>query len=281
MRSLPLPLRNEHADFTLCIARRKPDESALLKQCEAVIHNSYSNYEEIAFAHGQLAGVDERTAKVLAENFRLLDAGRPLHELRASILMMGAYDRCPYCNRAPAAAIDHHLPKTPLPHFAVMARNLVPICDRCNRRKSSTQRVSPNHRFFHPYYDDFREHRLLQATATVDSIVDLDFSIDTACGAPTDVIDIAQFTFIQLDLRQFFIQESYDEVGDLATAMENEFDSGGVGAVNGFLAQIRDSCTARYGNNHWRSSLYDALATSYDFCAGGFRGLLPGETEFI
>ncbi|MFC4944599.1 hypothetical protein [Pseudonocardia sp. GCM10023141] len=124
------------------------------------------------------------------------------------------------------------------------------------------------------------DRRLLRATTKIDDIVDIDYFIDEQCGAPREMISIALFTFIQLDLRQFFVQEAYDEIGDLAIALDNEFDSGGTLAVAGFLATIRDSCSGRHGYNHWRSALYEALADSADFCAGGFRQLLPGATIF-
>ncbi len=112
---------------------------------------------------------------------------------------------------------------------------------------------------------------------TVDPIVDLSYYIDDACGAPSSIIDTVKFTYTQLQLQQFYVQEAYNEMGDLSLAMSFAFDSGGEAKLRDYLSDIRQSCIWRHGHNHWRSALYDALAGSNDFCRAGFRQLLPAD----
>lgn len=63
---------------------------------------------------------------------------------------------CPMCGGTGVAALDHVLPKSHYPEFAIFSFNLVPTCDACNRRRLNK---GAKFHFVHPYFD----HALLQA----------------------------------------------------------------------------------------------------------------------
>ena len=64
---------------------------------------------------------------------------------------------CPGCGEdGTPNTLDHYLPKTAYPHFAVMTANLVPLCDICQLKKGTTMLDQDGQRMFlHPYFDDF------------------------------------------------------------------------------------------------------------------------------
>jgi hypothetical protein len=239
VRSLPLPARNEHQDYETCIKRRSASASQILRGQQNTVFYAYSRYEDAAFLDGCPGKPDHIADVALRDNFKLLEPGRPLADLREKIMNMGVNDRCPFCGRAPASSLDHYLPKSTFSCYSVLARNLVPICDRCNRNKSNTRGLSQTLRFFHPYYDEIPSHRILRAAVTVDPIVDLSYYIDDACGAPSSIIDTFKFTYIQLQLQRFYVQEAYDDMGDLSL-LRGIYVSGLVMRSLGFRGCMRD-----------------------------------------
>jgi hypothetical protein len=70
---------------------------------------------------------------------------------------------CPMCGSFHSGTLDHLLPKTDYPEFAIFGRNLVPAC-KCNSKRS-TLLIGPNpgERILHPYYDDILGERLFVA----------------------------------------------------------------------------------------------------------------------
>lgn len=70
---------------------------------------------------------------------------------------------CPMCGAPGCGTLDHILPKTSHPAFAVFGQNLVPAC-KCNSLRGEAL-VGPDHgeRILHPYFDDVLSQRLLVA----------------------------------------------------------------------------------------------------------------------
>lgn len=70
---------------------------------------------------------------------------------------------CPMCGSMHSGTLDHVLPKTLHPAFAVFGLNLVPAC-KCNTLRS-TALTGPNagERILHPYFHDVLGERILAA----------------------------------------------------------------------------------------------------------------------
>lgn len=70
---------------------------------------------------------------------------------------------CPMCGSLHTANLDHLLPKSSYPEFAVFSLNLVPACS-CNEKRNDTL-VGANvgERVLHPYFDNCLAQRLVKA----------------------------------------------------------------------------------------------------------------------
>lgn len=70
---------------------------------------------------------------------------------------------CPYCfSISRPTTLDHYLPKSTYPEFAVYPCNLVPMCSKCQLVKGENCIDSTgNKMFIHPYYDAIFGTRLL------------------------------------------------------------------------------------------------------------------------
>jgi len=73
-----------------------------------------------------------------------------LKSLRKNKLMY-----CPSCGEDGAPeTLDHYLPKDEFPEYAVLTKNLTPMCGRCQREKLAKFVDEKNNRqFLHPYFD--------------------------------------------------------------------------------------------------------------------------------
>ena len=81
-----------------------------------------------------------------------------LNNLRSHDLVI-----CPACGEAGRPnTLDHYLPKRLYPQFAIVAHNLFPMCDACQKAKLEETGDALNPRFFiHPYFDGFSAPKLV------------------------------------------------------------------------------------------------------------------------
>ncbi|EKO3823466.1 hypothetical protein NTH40_005068 [Vibrio harveyi] len=64
---------------------------------------------------------------------------------------------CPACGEdGTPNTLDHYLPKDLFPEYSILSKNLFPMCDICQGKKSTKVLNGEGERIFlHPYYDDF------------------------------------------------------------------------------------------------------------------------------
>lgn len=89
---------------------------------------------------------------------------RPYSELKyiSIIREKGSPDVCPMCGSLKSGTVDHFLPKTDYPEWAIFSKNLVPACD-CNvKRRSDVRGTSFFQRVLHPYYDNCLNSRIVK-----------------------------------------------------------------------------------------------------------------------
>lgn len=78
-----------------------------------------------------------------------------------AILRLAPNRRCPICGVNRAETLDHYLPKSKIPTLAVDPGNLIPACDRCNRKKGDKLSYDPCKLPVHIYYDRIPEGKWL------------------------------------------------------------------------------------------------------------------------
>lgn len=68
---------------------------------------------------------------------------------------------CSYCGISESHYLDHYMPKSLFPDYAIHAYNLIPCCSYCNEKKSDSFLDSRNQRiFFNPYTDSGKDEKL-------------------------------------------------------------------------------------------------------------------------
>lgn len=86
------------------------------------------------------------------------------------------FSQCVYCERDLVTDLDHLLPQSKFPIFAVTPANLIPSCHTCNKNKSASLVDIVN-----PYYEDTTKENWLKCTIILENNIlfpkySLDFS---------------------------------------------------------------------------------------------------------
>lgn len=275
MQRITPPKENAGELFAACATRTRSfaDRRALLLQRPYVEaraaaylqHSNRGNLHEFAIqvpvgiAVADLSGVYDRV---------LMKGGeRPTY-----IKLKGAarYGRCPLCAQRDVKTLDHYLARDDYPELAVVPANLVPCCFDCNHAKGTYRATRVEHLLFHPYFDDWSAHRLIEATLNFDEGLTVTYSVREPDGASATTIERARRHFDKLSLGDLYSEHAAVELVDRKVAFLETFQAdGSAGLRDDLELEIR----SRRGRNinSWQSALYRALSRSDEFCDGGFQ----------
>jgi 5-methylcytosine-specific restriction endonuclease McrA len=246
----------------------------LLKNAANNVMGAYAQYHANAANLGGLAPLNSAAdlENALRTNYDLMSSTGSMSELRAELMSLSPNGRCPMCGVGESATLDHYLPKSRFSEFSVFATNLVPACDSCNRRKGTGFNVAANRQFLHAYFHHLPAVPLLVAEVEGVGPISIDYGIADVEGVNPDISARLRYQFDKLDLRDRFRRVAGGEISDRRRALENYYGANNDSArVRFYLQREADSVVAQLGLNHWKSALFNALAQSADFCAGGFR----------
>ncbi|MFB6895839.1 hypothetical protein [Streptomyces hydrogenans] len=179
--------------------------------------------------------------------------------------------------RAKVATLDHFLPKGKFPEYAVLAVNLVPVCERCNHRKGEECDTAEGVLMFHAFLDTFPEVEILKAEVSVGETVSVAYRIDRP-----DSLDVAVYArivkqFSVLDLLEYYKAEAISEMVDQVELYMLAGVTGGRDRLK-FVLESLAAGPATGNVNHWKAVLFRALAQSDEFLEGGYRRLVASNS---
>lgn len=222
-------------------------------------------------AHHQ-AGIGNVAAADLKKNYtsRMARKDVPARSVYDALKILPKNNRCPYCSFGSVETLDHVLTKDIFPAFSVTPINLVGCCDRCNRLKGEAAPTGPHDGFLHPYFDRVNHVVWLTAEVVQSTPAAVLFRVEDPLTLDADLVSRMRVQFDDLEMGRLYSDASSDEIADIADVLEDVYQAGGAQAVQAHLA--RQCQSRRHANlNSWRAALYEALAASEWYCAGGFR----------
>jgi 5-methylcytosine-specific restriction endonuclease McrA len=175
---------------------------------------------------------------------------------------------CPYCLIRQPASFDHFLPKDAFPEFAVLAWNLILVCNSCNLRKGNRFVGQPRH-ILNPYFDPIPETALLHAEIVIDpDHIRIHFFIDTLEDeVPNELLALAERHITALGLKQNLMREGSTFISSLIQA----FAAAGPEAVSAeSLAARLDERMAGFDGfpvNYWQAAVIAALESDPNLLA--------------
>ncbi len=174
--------------------------------------------------------------------------------------------RCALCNVRPSSTLDHHLPKTDHPIFAVTPDNLVPACRECNATKLASLTPTLN-----PYFDDLGSGPWLTVTIVPLTPPVFEFDIDPPGWWGPDLTVRAKAHFELFELAEMYAYQADRQLAGIRRRLADLLANHGPGAVAVHLQGEADSWSEGEPNS-WEAALYAAAALSVWFCSGGFAG---------
>jgi 5-methylcytosine-specific restriction endonuclease McrA len=129
------------------------------------------------------------------------DAQKPVLDL----LRERTLQLCPFCGEdGTPNTLDHFLPKTAFPEFAILPHNLFPMCDICQGDKGTkTLTVDSLRLFMHPYFDAF------VSTQLVDLVISLPFTTPTMSLVPAAHLNTDQAALVSRHLHELRMVERF------------------------------------------------------------------------
>jgi hypothetical protein len=276
MYHLPLPAVQVAELYPNCANRTKNQQlrAALLLEGPRVVQRS-TTYDQMAQISRLYQITQEASTHVSnTELSNLYDRVLVNGGERQTYLALrgrGLFGRCPLCAQRDVATLDHYLPKTLFPEFAVLPMNLVPCCFDCNHAKRWHTPTDLSDQVFHPYFDDWNHLDLLRATIDIGETVDVAFSVQ-ANILPPAVAERAATHFDTLELGSLYSKHASVELVQRRADFVLTFESGGAAALQ--MELLRESQSRRMPfPNAWQPVLYRALANSHEFVNGGFQAI--------
>ncbi|MBZ5612831.1 MAG: hypothetical protein LAO23_02390 [Acidobacteriia bacterium] len=273
MYHLPLPAAQIAELYPNCANRAGNLQlrTALLQEGERVIQRS-ATYNQMAqtstlyqIAQENAVHVSNAELSNLYERALVNGGERPTY---LAIRGAGLFGRCPLCAQRDVGTLDHYLPRASFPEFAVLPVNLVPCCFDCNHAKREHTPAAFAEQMFHPYFDDWNDLELIQATIVVEDAVYAEFAVNVDTLHPV-VADRAAAHFETLGLAALYSGHASVELVQRRAGFLLTFENGGPEALQAEL--LRESQSRRVPfPNAWQPVLYRALADSDEFVNGGF-----------
>lgn len=227
--------------------------------------NNLSSIAQILNVNGIIT-VDEMK-KVYEQKF--VKKGQPGRKYYEKLRLSAKNNICPLCNQRTVTTLDHVLPKTLYPTFAVTPFNLIPACADCNKIKDTYKPTTTEEEILHPYYDDISSIQYLYANINEETPPSINFYIESS-NPKTLIEKRLQKHFDLFELNKLYTSNAAEELANIQLRLNKLYESGGYTNVKEYLKEEFDS---RYANNKnsWQAAMYKTLSESEWFCNGGFK----------
>lgn len=175
---------------------------------------------------------------------------------------------CPACGQRIVTTLDHYLPKTSHPAFAVAPYNLLPCCGECNKVKLDHVPSDAGHQTLHPYFDDVDDAIWLDASVAMTSPPTVLFTVNDPPGWEALKRERVRHHFEIFQLGPLYAAHAGEEIENLRYQLQQLHLSGGAAAVRDHLLE-QERTRRAVNRNSWQAAMYAALAASAWFCEAG------------
>ena len=177
-------------------------------------------------------------------------------------IMISTNGICPICEVGQAGNLDHYMPKSLYPTYALTPYNLIPICRDCNYNKKNDTFGSYEQAAFHPYYDEADNKIWLKAKLNVvenglvaSYYVNTENLNDTFAKKCISHMDI-------YDLYKKYATEAAREISENFLMWKKGVNKWGEDVFRDYISDIIESLEY-IQKNTWKLALYRALLEDF------------------
>ena len=197
------------------------------------------------------------------------DGGRKYYD---KIMLLPKNGICPLCGKRTVSTLDHYLPKTQYPTYAVTPFNLVAACSDCNKAKSDKIIKSREEETIHPYYDDFNDAIWIKANLIEEFPIGFNFAVYKPDLWTDEKFKRAQNHFNTFHLNVLYSSHASEIFAPYKIQLKRLYARKGDIALKEDLEDRMES-NKEIRLNSWEAALYKALLNSKWF----FETYIPAE----
>ena len=179
------------------------------------------------------------------------------------------YGVCQHCGIVPFDTMDHILPHQQYAEYAVHARNLIPCCTDCNRRKNERE-------ILNLYIDVLPnvEYLFMDVKANGDTI-DLTFRLDDSQGlVPQALFDKIKSHYSKLELFDRMKTIANTRIAGFLSHIKRTYEKNGKQEVINEVIEDIEGLRRAYGYNYWEVAFQKGLVGSPVFWDYYEKGML-------
>ncbi|EGR1265334.1 HNH endonuclease [Vibrio cholerae] len=177
---------------------------------------------------------------------------------------------CPFCMKGAIYTVEHHLPKSKYPTYAIIPNNLVPCCRDCNTNKLAKIALSENGQTLHPYYDQANSDRWLYAEVIPGLAPSVRFYVDVSNNINKLLKIKISNHFEMYDLNHTYKACAVPELAYLNQKLSDINIKSGLSGVEKYLKE-EAILNERANKNFWKTALYHALYRDQWYLNGGYK----------
>jgi hypothetical protein len=252
-----------------CISNMQDEDLSkwFLKAVES-LEELKKNYFEYAIAENlheiepvdNIDGVSIKKRMIGLYTDKLAKLGQPGRIFYDLIITAAKQHNCPFCRARLVESLDHVLPKTKFPEFAVTPINLVPACDKCNEYRFVEKSVTGTNMNMHPYFDKLGDATWLVAQLHLDTEVTFSFSVEPSKIWSDELRQRMTHHFQSLHLNDLYSVHASAEFREIFPQLLRVFDASGQNEaeLTNWLT-MRHSDMIQVDRNYWKAAIYKAM----------------------
>lgn len=176
--------------------------------------------------------------------------------------------KCPYCGMDKPRTIDHYLPKSDFPEFAIYPPNLIPCCGYCNMKKKVNWIDNGERVYLNLYYDnipsDIQYLFFHLEYEGEDPSPTVHFSLENFGEIDDKLFRRIKNHYTNLNLLEEFSQNVEEELSKIVDQI-HYYPNITIDEHKANLERDYNTSVRKYGINFWRSSFLGSIMQSDTF----------------
>lgn len=192
---------------------------------------------------------------------QLVPPHKPSRKVYDEIKLLSKNQMCPVCGFGTVSTLDHFLPKTNHPVYAVHPLNLIPCCHDCNKIKGSFSPESEEELLLYPYFDarPFSVEQWLYAELKSSAGVNDSYYFEFYVRYRDDWSQVCK-NRLDHHFRKFNLNERYAvQAGIEMVSLGPLFETMTKAQIKEIMSQCADGAS-RIGLNYWKAAMYQAIS---------------------
>lgn len=260
--------------YQKAVQRCDDPKKTQLQNIERVIESHYDEYERefnqsnvhSINRHGLNEADSDNLKSLYSSNSAIAKTLRKDYESR--LTNRSYYHKCPYCTFGESNTLEHILPKTPYPEYAINALNLIPCCSQCNSYKGEKVKDDKGYpETINFYYHNPDSFQFLETDFLLDEngVPLFTYKLCFPKDCDTFLMEIIENHFKNLHLVKRYNEQVISLYTSFETMIISNYKKQQLDMAFSFIDSYLKTQTTILGQNHYQVALLRCLNQSADY----------------